>query len=119
MYTSQCNLHIQCDPNQSCTSILFEARTCNLKICMEPQKTPNSQSSLEKEKQSRWHHNPGLQAILQSCNHQDSMALAQEQTLRSVKQTENPEMDPKTYGQLIFDEAGENIQWNKDSLFGK
>ena len=28
-------------------------------------------------------------------------------------------MDPQTYGQLIFDKAGENIQWNKDSLFSK
>ena len=26
-------------------------------------------------------------------------------------------MDPQTYGQLIFDKAGKNIQWNKDSLF--
>ena len=28
-------------------------------------------------------------------------------------------MDPQTYGQLIFDKAGKNIQWNKDSLFKK
>ena len=28
-------------------------------------------------------------------------------------------MDPQTYGQLIFDKAGKNIQWNKDSLFSK
>ena len=26
-------------------------------------------------------------------------------------------MDPQTYGQLLFDKAGKNIQWNKDSLF--
>ena len=32
---------------------------------------------------------------------------------------ENSEMDPQTYGQLIFDKAGKNIQWNKDSLFSK
>ena len=31
----------------------------------------------------------------------------------------NPEMDPPAYGQLIFDKAGKNIQWNKDSLFSK
>ena len=48
---------------------------------MEPEKTPNSQSNLEKEKQSGRHHNPGCQAILQSSNHQDGMVLAQEQTL--------------------------------------
>ena len=35
------------------------------------------------------------------------------------KRIENPEMDPQTYGQLIFDKAGKNIQWNKDSLFSK
>ena len=28
-------------------------------------------------------------------------------------------MDPQKYGQLIFDKAGKNIQWNKDSLFSK
>ena len=44
---------------------------------MEPEKTPNSQSDLEKENQSWRHHNPGFQAVLQSCNHQDSMVLAQ------------------------------------------
>ena len=28
-------------------------------------------------------------------------------------------MDPRTYGQLIFDKAEKNIQWKKDSLFSK
>ena len=28
-------------------------------------------------------------------------------------------MGPQTYGQLIFDESGKNIQWNKDCLFSK
>ena len=28
-------------------------------------------------------------------------------------------MDPQRYGQLIFDKAGKNIQWRKDSLFNK
>ena len=32
---------------------------------------------------------------------------------------ENPEMDPQTYGQLIFDKARKNIQWKNDSLFSK
>ena len=57
---------------------------------MEPEKTPNSQSNLEKENQSWRHHNPGLQGILQSCNHQDSMLLAQEQTHRSIEQNREP-----------------------------
>ena len=61
---------------------------------MEPGKTPNSQRNLEKENQSRRHHNPGLQAILPSCNQQDSMVLAQEQTLRSIEQNREPRNGP-------------------------
>ena len=57
---------------------------------MESEKTPNSQSNLEKENQSRRHHNPGLQAVLQSCNHQDTMVLGQKQTLRSMEQNREP-----------------------------
>ena len=32
---------------------------------------------------------------------------------------ETPELDPQKYSQLIFDKAGKNIQWKKDSLFNK
>ena len=47
--------------------------------------------------------------MLNSCNHQDSMILAQKQTHGSMEQIENPEMDPKLNGQLIFKQE-KNIQ---------
>ena len=61
---------------------------------MEPQKTLNIRSNLEKEKQNWEHHNSRFQAVLQSCNHQDSMVLAQKQTLCSMEQNREPRNGP-------------------------
>ena len=51
-YTNKCNLQIQCDPYQFTNGIFHGTRTKNFTIHMETQKTPNSQSSIEKEEWS-------------------------------------------------------------------
>ena len=75
-FTTKCNLQVQCDPYQITNGIFHRIRTKNFTVHMETQKTPNSQSSLEKEEWS-WRNQPlGFQIILQSYSNQDSMILA-------------------------------------------
>ena len=45
-YTTQSNLQIQCNPYQATSGIFHRTRTNNFPICMEVQKTSNSQSNL-------------------------------------------------------------------------
>ena len=48
-YTSQSNLQIQCSPYQITNGIFHRIEQKIFTLCMETQKTPNSQSNLEKK----------------------------------------------------------------------
>ena len=56
-YTTQSNLEIQYNPYQATKGIFPSARTNNFTICMEIQKTSNSQSNFEKEEWN-WRNQP-------------------------------------------------------------
>ena len=92
--TTQSNLQIQYNPYQTTNGIFHKTRTKYFIICMETQKTSNSQSNLEKEKW-RWRNQaPALQTILQSYSNQDSMVLAPKQKYRSMEQDRKPRDKP-------------------------
>ena len=57
-YTTKCSLQIQCDPHEIVNGIFHRTRRKNFTIHMETQKTPNSQSHLEKEEWSWRNHLP-------------------------------------------------------------
>ena len=81
--TTQSNLQIQCNPYQITRVIFTELEQ---KFLHFDQKTPKSESNLEKEKWSWRNQAPGLQTILQIYSNQNSIVLAQKQNYRSMEQ---------------------------------
>ena len=42
-----------------------------------------------------------------------------DRNINQWKKNKNPEINPRTYGHLIFDKGGKNIQWRKYNLFNE
>ena len=108
---------IQCNPYQITNSIFHRIRIKKFTICMETQKTPNSQNNLEKEKWSWKDQVPWLQTVLQNYIIKTVWCWHKNRNIDQWNRIESTEIIPWTYGQLIYDKGGKTIQWRKDSLF--
>ena len=118
-YTTQSNLQIQCNPYQIMNDTFCGTGTKNLKICMETQKTSNCQSSLEGKNEAAGIRLPDFKLYYKATVTKTIWYWHRSRDIDQWKKIESPEINPRTYGQLIYDKGGRDIQWRKDSLFNK
>ena len=90
----------------------------NLTICMETQKTPNIQSNFDKEK-PKLEESGSLTLYYKATVIKTVCYWYKHRNIHQWYGTESPEINLYTYGHLIYDKGGKNIQWKKDSFFDK
>ena len=118
-YTTQSNPQIQCNPYQITSGIFYRTRTKNLKICMETQKTPKAKAVLREKKGAGGIRFPDFRLYYKATVIKTIQYLNKNRNIDQWNRIESPEINPYTYGQLIYDKGGKDIQWRKDSLFNK
>ena len=105
-------------PYEATNGIFLRIRTNNFTICMEMQKTWISKAILRTKNGIGGINLPEFRLYYKATVIR-TVWFWHKEKYRSMEQIESPEINPHTYGHLIFDKGGKNIQWRKDNLFNK